>query len=254
MSARPWFVVGLVAVAACGRVGFASRIDGGRIDEDAGSPPARIAYVAPFVQRNGGAGAAETFTAQAHAAGDAIVIQVGCGASTPPTGVTMTAPGWMFTELHAITSSTVSNENAATFGAVAPDANSVTVTVSWQGTDACNISKNDVGDEFAMTDPAGGTITFDGAMQTEDSGTKGNCVGTVSTGHLDDAVWAACDSAGSVQGVSAGFTKGADDGNGDAAEYRVTTDPAGTAEPITIGNTVGYVLSMVTLKPAENGN
>jgi hypothetical protein len=245
---RSFFVVGLLAVAACGRVGFASMPDGG---SDGGGPPARIAHVAPFVQRNGGVGASESFTAQAHAAGDAIVIQVGCGSSAPPTGVAVSAPGWTFTQLHAITSSTISNENAATFGAIAPDTNSVTVAVSWQGSGACNISKNDVGDEFAMTDPAGGSITFDAAMQTEDSGTKGNCVGTVSTGHAGDAVWAACDSAASVQGVSAGFSKGADDGVGDFAEYRVTTDPAGAAEPIEIGNSVGYVLSMVTIKPAD---
>jgi hypothetical protein len=55
---------------------------------------------------------------------------------------------------------------------------------------------------------------------------------------------------GSVRATGAGFTKGADDGVGDWAEYRITGDPAGTVEDVEFTNdNVGYVLSMVTLKP-----
>jgi hypothetical protein len=68
--------------------------------------------------------------------------------------------------------------------------------------------------------------------------------------HDGDAIWAACDSATSVRSVGPGFVKGADGGIGDWSAYRITNDPAGTIEPVQFTNAnVGYVLSIVTLKP-----
>ncbi|HEY0479964.1 MAG TPA: hypothetical protein VGD37_20735 [Kofleriaceae bacterium] len=230
----------------CGRVAFEVRSDAGGDDAASDAAPARIAYVAPFVQRSPGGGPTDAFRAQAHAAGNAVVIQVSCAGPAVPTGVSVSAPGWTFTQLGPITASTQSSERSATFGAIAPDAVRTAVSVSWTGS-ACGSSKNHLGDEFAMTDPAGGMITFDGVSATEGTG---DCIGSVRSGHAGDVVWAACNSQGSVRATGAGFTKGADDGVGDWAEYRITGDPVGTVEAVEFTNdNVGYVLSMVTLKP-----
>jgi hypothetical protein len=232
--------------SGCGRVGFDTVFDAAAIDSVVDVAPAPIAYVAPFVQRSPGPGPTDTFLAQAHAAGNAVVIQVSCAGPAVPTAVSVSAAGWTFTQLGPITASTRSTERSATFVAIAPDAVRTVVSVSWTGS-ACGGSKNHLGDEFAMTDPAGGTITFDGVSATEGTG---DCIGSVRSGHAGDVVWAACDSEDSVRAVGAGFTKGADDGVGDWAEYRVTADPAGTVEIVEFANpNVGYVLSMVTLKP-----
>ena len=205
----------------------------------------RIAYVGPFVQRSPGTGPNESFTAQAHAAGNAVVIQVSCAANAVPTAVSVAAPGWSFMQLGPITASTSSVQRSATFAAIAPDAIGTTVTVTWSGS-TCNSSKNEIGDEFVMTDPAGGTITFDGVNAIEGTG---NCAGTVMTGHAGDAVWAACNSQSSVTAVGPGFLKAADDNAGDWSEYALTNHPAGTVESVEFANgNVGYVLSMVTLK------
>lgn len=238
------------ALLGCGRFGFdaladASGAPGPGLDAARDAPASRIAYVGPFVQRSPGTGPNESFTAQAHAAGNAVVIQVSCAANAVPTAVSVVAPGWSFLQLGPITASARSQQRSATFVAIAPDAIGVTVTVTWSGS-TCNGSKNEVGDEFAMTDPAGGTITFDGVSATEGTG---NCTGTVTTGHAGDAVWAACNSDDSVTAVGPGFRKGADDRVGDWSEYAITDHPAGTVESVEFANpNVGYVLSMVTLK------
>lgn len=239
-----------LASGACGRVDFDALADaggspGGALDAALDAPPSRIAYVGPFVQRSPGTGPNELFTSNAHAAGNAVVIQVSCAANAVPTAVSVVAPGWSFMQLGPITASTSSVQRSATFAAIAPDTFDATVTVTWSGSN-CNSSKNEVGDEFAMTDPAGGIITFDGVSATEGTG---NCTGKVTTGHAGDAVWAACNSQDSVTAVGAGFLKGADDNAGDWSEYAITDHPAGTVETVEFANAnVGYVLSMVTLK------
>lgn len=239
-----------LAPAGCGRLDFDALADAGGapgVGPDAAldAPVSRIAYVGPFVARSPGTGPNESFTAQAHAAGNAVVIQVSCAANPVPTAVSVAAPGWSFTQLGPITASTSSVQRSATFVAIAPDAIGTTVTVTWSGS-TCNSSKNELGDEFAMTDPAGGKITFDGVSATEGTG---NCTGMVTTGHAGDAVWAACNSQNSVTAVGAGFRKGADDNAGDWSEYALTDHPAGTVESVEFANgNVGYVLSMVTLK------
>lgn len=241
--------------SACGRVGFkllddaaasADTLAGAPADAAADAPPARIVHVGAFVARNAGGGATETFTAQAHAAGNAVVVQVSCAGTAVPNAVTLTAPGWTFQQLGGVTASSVSPQRSATFVAIAPDAVGATFSVAWSGS-ACSDGKNDVGDEFAMVDPAGGALTFDGASATEGTG---DCVGTIPLGHTAGAVWAACNSDNSVNAVGPGFTKGADDNVGDWSEYMLTDHRAGTIESVAFDNDdVGFVLSMVTLKP-----
>jgi hypothetical protein len=222
--------------------------DAGGGHDDAGghdAAPSRIAYVAPFVQNSSGAGASDSFPARAHAASNAVVLQVSCNASEVPTAVSVSASGWTFAQLGPITASTSSTQRSATFVAITPDAADTTVTVNWSGS-TCTSSKNEIGDEFAMADPAGGAVTFDGSNATQDTG---SCAGAVTTGHADDAVWAACNSENKVTAVGSGFIKGADDRAGDWSEYTITNDHAGTVEAVQFVNgNVGYVLSMVTLK------
>jgi len=242
-SAVTWLACG-----ACGRIAFDELSDaappGG--DAAADAAPSRIAYAGPFVQRPGGTGPTESFQARAFAAGDAILIQATCAGSAIPTGVSITAPGWDFKLLGPITASQSSSERSATFGAIAPDTLPTTISVAWSGS-ACNSTKNDVGDEFAMVDPAGGTMTFDSVMATEGTG---DCIANVPILHDGDALWAACDSANSVRNVGPGLVKGADDGVGDWSAYRLANGPAGTTEMVQFTNgNVGYVLSIVTLKP-----
>jgi hypothetical protein len=257
-------VLSSLLAGACGRIGFESPApaDGAVTDTagaDAGdppsdalaappidSPPTRIVYVGTFVQRSPGAGNPESFTAQARAPGNAIVLQVSCAGNAVPTGVKVTAAGWMFTQLGAIVASASSAQRSATFAAIAPDTLPATIAVSWTGS-ACGQSTNDLGDEFAMTDPAGGAITFDSSRTVMGNG---DCAGSITTGHAGDVVWAACNTDSAVHAVGPGFIKGADDGAGDWSEYKITDDPAGTDEQVVLANDdVGYVLSMVTLKP-----
>jgi len=216
-------------------------------DGSGAMPPAVISHAGVFVARSPGSGTTtDTFTVQAHAAGNAIVMQVGCAANATPTAVAVTAPGWTWTQMGPILANTASTERAAIVVAIAPDANPVQLTIKWTGS-TCNSSVNDLGDEFAMTDPAGGAITFDSAVQMQGQGT---CTGMITTGHDSDVVWAACDTSNSVSSVGSGYTKSADDSAGDWSQYKVTTDPAGTVETPSFANANnGFVVSMVTLKP-----
>jgi hypothetical protein len=242
-------VIGVAALAplACGRVDFDALVDAGVVPDAApAAPVSRIKYVGPFVQHASGSGSNDSFPARAQAAGNAVVIQVSCAQSQSsiPGSVLVEAPGWSFLQLGKITASTSSAQRSATFAAIAPDMNNTNVTVIWAGN--CDTSKNEVGDEFAMTDPTGGAVTFDGVNATEGTG---DCVGTVTTGHAGDAVWAACNSQSMVTKVGPGFLPGANDTAGDWSEYAITNDPAGKVETVQFTNAnVGYVLSMVTLK------
>jgi hypothetical protein len=218
----------IIVCAACGRLEFDALTgdhpspDGATGDAMSDGPSAVIAYVAPSVQRDPGTGPTDTFTARPHAAGNAIVIQVSCAANAVPTAVSVTSPGWTFTQLGGITASASSLQRSATVVAIAPNTDLATIRIAWTGS-TCNDSKNHVGGEFGMTAPGG---------------------------HANEVVWAACNSDNSVNAVGQGFTKGADDGAGDWSEYKVTTDPAGTVESVRFRNdNVGYVLSMVTIVP-----
>jgi len=188
----------------------------------------------------------DTFTTHAIAAGDAIVFEVSCSTTlAAPTALSVSAPGWTFAQIGALSGSVAAQRYIASFGAIAPDTANVSITVTWT-TASCDIGRTEIGDEFANADPTGGTVTFDG--HTEATGT-GNCQATVTTGHDRDAVWGACISAGAVSGVGPGFTKTGDDGTGNWSEYRLTTDPGGTAEAVTFTNTTAYALAAMTIKP-----
>jgi hypothetical protein len=79
-------VSGIAALApvGCGRFDFDALADPGGApapgtDAALDAPVSRIAYVGPLVQRSPGTGPTESFTAQAHAAGNAVVIHPNVG-------------------------------------------------------------------------------------------------------------------------------------------------------------------------------
>ncbi len=258
---------------ACGRLGFETPSDAAALDDAISGPgddarpvaidapidvpvappidsaPSGIVYVAPFV-KHGAVG----FTGAAHAAGDAIVIQVSCASAAMPTSVAIGATGWAFTQLGPIVASTAAQLRSATVVAIAPDTADAMFTVTWSGS-ACEGGTTALGDEFAMTDPGGKQITFDSARTVMGTG---NCSGSLTTPHDGNAVWAACTTGGSIGAVALGLRKGDDDGLGDWSAYKLTNDPANTLEPVAFANIDdvqitkndgGYVLSMLTLKP-----
>jgi hypothetical protein len=170
-------------------------------------------------------------------------MQVSCNGGAIPTAVSVSAPGWAFMQLGPLTVSPT-GECATTTFAIAPDTTPTTVTVSWTGS-ACAFTNDALGDEFVPRSPAT-AVTFDGVAAIGDDVDR---VATVATTEANDTVWAALVSHGMNATIGAGYTKGADDLQGDWSEYALRSDPAGTAEnvPFSSGN-AGYVLSMVTLK------
>jgi hypothetical protein len=236
----------LVGVAACGRIGLdATARDGGAGSSDASSEtPARIAWVNSFVAKSNPAGTQDAFAITATAAGQAFVLHVECD-SMVPTTVTATAPGWTFTPIGSPFGMPLGTSGlwAASFGAIAPDTATVTLTVAWSVTCAF---KTELGDVFDLVDPSGGAITFGAHVETIGNG---NCAATVTTPDADDAVWAACTAKSMISGAAPKYTKASDDGVGDWSEYLVTTDPAGTIEMPTFSNTTANVMTVVTLRP-----
>ena len=162
-----------------------------------------------------------------------------------PTSVSVTVPGWTLTPLVPLTANTVGQVYAASYGAIAPDTQQATLSVTWTGGN-CNRGKSALADELTRTDPTGGTTTFDASTSAMGAG---DCMTTVTTAHDGDAVWAACYAATAVSAPGAGYTKSAADTVGDFAEYKLTNDPANTPEPVTFTNPNGYVVVATTIKP-----
>ncbi len=80
-------------------------------------------------------------------------------------------------------------------------------------------------------------------------GGTGNCAGPFTTVADSETIWAACFSYSAVAATGPGYTKGADNGGGDWAEYRISTDPAGTLETPTFENPGQYMLDVIELRP-----
>jgi hypothetical protein len=188
-----------------------------------------------FVQQIALAKSTMMFTAHAHAAGDALVLQLGCHAvasTNEATAVTVAASAaavdWTWTTLDDVTiGGTLA---AASFAAIAPDTSSVTITVTWTGTasDPCTEKVTAIGDDF--TTEGAHVLAFD---RHSVSVTTDACSGHVVTGGDGAAVWAACNAKGEVVSVDPPYTKAADDGR-DWTAYRLTADPAGTDEMVTL--------------------
>jgi hypothetical protein len=241
----------VVLVAACGRLEFEPFVGDARGAIDARGArdatvdvaAAAISWVGPFAERHPGVLQTDTFTAQATATGDAIVLLVACYSGTEPSSVSVTAPGWSFAPISALVGA--NSLWIQTLGAIAPDTTAVTVTVTWPLT--CN-GTGEFGDELANADPAGGAVTFD--AHAESTGT-GDCTLAITTRDDDAAVWAGCFTLTALTAPGPGFTKTADDQGGDWAELDVTTSPAGTQVPVAYQNdpAATYTFGAVTIKP-----
>jgi hypothetical protein len=208
----------------------------------------RIVHRQTFVQQATGSGSGESFPAQAQAAGDAIVMQVACTDGASPSDsvtVTVTAPKWTFTQLGKVEHSG-STQYAATFFAIAHDTATANFDVTWNGT-GCSVSKDELADEFSIADAAGRKFTVDASSTTAGNG---NCTRTVTAGPATGAVWAACLSEAKLANVMPpmGFTRSADDKNGDWAEYLIPSPP-GSISVFFQNNdsSTPYVLSIVAL-------
>jgi hypothetical protein len=229
---KGWILLGVVA--ACGRVDF-----GALTDVAPGNAPA-VAWVQPFTAKFTPTTStlSDTFTAAAAQAGDAVVIHAYCHNSTP-TGVSIAAPGWSFALLGLGGSN---GYFAASLGAIAPDAASATFTVTWTSATNCDFIE-EIGDEFT----GNSAMPFDAHAETA---TMGACDATVITQSANDAVWGAC-TTNFVSAVGPGFSKGADDGDGDWSEHEVTADPANTPEQVTFQATAQAqnVMTAVAIQP-----
>jgi hypothetical protein len=179
-----------------------------------------------------------SFQITPYAVGDLMLFQVSCDGSFPSTTVSLSAPGWDFVQVGATFTTPGNTPWAANYTATVPSTDSVTVTAAWSKPN-CTPGSVILGDEFANA--VVDVLVGSGANQA--------CSATVETGAVDDAVWAAC-SGGSLPGVGSGYTPGANDGNGDLSEYKLTADPAGTGELAAFPNgTQSYVMSAATLHP-----
>jgi hypothetical protein len=241
----------LCLLVGCGRVGFEDTTtaadgtpapDGGSNDA---APTTGIAFVSSPIQHTGPKATSDSVALQATNANDALAILVACAGSQIPSTVTVSAPGWTFTQLAPLTKNTVGQVYAAAFGAIVPDTTATTLTIDWGGTN-CNRGQSSLADEFTRTDPTGGTTTFD---STNAASGAGDCTTSVTTANANDAVWAACYAATALTGVGPGYTKSAADAVGDFAEYKLTTDAASTTEQVTFTNPNGYVVVAASIKP-----
>ena len=233
----------VLALCGCGRVGFSERADNA---PDEGSPPGMAAYVGSYVAKVNFAMSADTITITPQNAGDAMLLHVFCETGTSPTAVTISgATGWSWTMLTSIGSA--GSFRGVAFGAIAPDTSPATFTISWAiGTDTCSFM-DEMGDELTSTDRTGGTMTFEDAVVS--AAMTGNCDTTVTTRSANAALWTAC-TTNCVMAPPAGFTASSDDGHCDATAYRLTADPANTAEPIsfTTSASTSYVATSVSVR------
>jgi hypothetical protein len=238
----------VVALAACGRIGFGNASPGGDdggllVDTGSGGDGATT----PIVHRSGfgaapGPGRTEFIPLQASAAGDAVVVMLGCAGNNMPTAATMSAPGWTFTELINVNGSPT-GPWAAAFGAIAPDANATTGTGVFTVSSTCQSTMSYVGDVFSNTDPAGGMMTFDG---TGGGYGTDNCNAAVITGSAGETIWAGC-FGGTITAAGQGYTPSQSGPVG--SEYEATTAPASTMVDASFVSTGAYVITIIAIRP-----
>jgi hypothetical protein len=243
--------------AGCGRYGFSPLSTDARAGDGAGSSTgdstsgggasgsAALAptYAGAAASVLGSSGNTQSFTITPIAAGDALLMMVGCAGSQTPSAVTLTAPGWTFTVLSPLTFESPAQISAASFAAIVPSTAPVTATITFTGAN-CNRGKSMLADEFGHVDPS---APFDAHAETNGAG---NCTTPITTGAANEAIWGGCYAGTSLTGPGTGYTMSASDGIGDFDEYRLTTDPAGTIETVDFANPNGFVIVAATLKPA----
>jgi len=187
-----------------------------------GPPPASWRGVFAHEAATGLLSTSYRFSAQAEAAGDLVVLQIVCQTSGMLGALDVAGAGWTFQKLGTVPVSDATYW-AQSLAAVAPDTNTVTLTISatFSASGSCT-AFHALGDEFANA-----------AVDDHDEEMcYGDCVAHVVTSRPRDAVWGACTHAGLGLTIDPTFTAAADDGDGNLAEYRTTDDPSGTVESV----------------------
>jgi hypothetical protein len=210
---------------------------------------AAITHVKVFVQQSvTSSSSTATFTIAATNANDAVCIQAAAAATTLPTGVTITASGWTFTQISPASGMTtwISVVSAASLCAISPNTTSVTFTATFTG--GANFSAISLlGDEFTGNDTTGGTTTFD--AHNEAQATSGNPTVNVTPANNNDALWGAAQD--NTSAVGSGFTKGADDANGDWSEWKILAGGSGSAQTVNFTGSGGFIIQGISIKPAS---
>jgi hypothetical protein len=230
-----WGIALGVSLVACGRIGFDAVPTDGTVDDAA-------VWVGSFVTTGTASGTTDTFTARAQHVGDAVVVHGYCYSTARPTAVSLTSPGWSFALLGAVAGEDDHMDWAAAFGAIAPDTDPATFTITWSVGD-CAMGTDTLGDELGNVDPAGGATTFYASATTYGTG---DCIASVDVAGVGDMIWAACSA--SVQAAGPGFMKSVDDHGGDWTEYAVASATGPTQATFT--NTPGrdFIETAVAVK------
>jgi hypothetical protein len=219
--------------------------DGGdaqpRDDSGITTPP--VTHVGAFAATSRASGAVDTIPAQAAQAGDVIAMQVTCRSTTAPTSLQVTATGWQFNVLAGPAGAPPLHTRQVL--AIAPDANPVSVVVTWGGT-TCESGGTTLADEFRGIDTAAG-VTGAGVVGTEQAGV-GSPFFTYTTQMPAAPLCAACFTGGSCTAVGAGWMPGAAAAGAFISAYRITSDPAGTQEQVSFTNSGVWVVDVIELK------
>ena len=243
----------LLAVAACGRIGFdletrtggggadGGGADGGSLDAAPSGPPA---WVQVAVARAVHGVASDSFSLQAKAAGDVVLISLICDETQSAPTVTLTVPGWTLVAVDPVLAFANSGGGTiyeTTYVATAPNTAATAASVTWSQT--CITNGIELGDEFENV-----SSTID--AHATGSGSGSVCSADVTTAHADDMLWGACTPSVAVAAPGSGFTQGADPGVGAKTEYEATMAPAGTPETVAYANDNGtYLMEAVALAP-----
>ena len=186
----------------------------------------------------------DTFTAQAKRSDDAIAIVVFCDSQAVNT-IAVTAPGWSFRNLGGVSGNPWGSFE--TLGAIAPNTQAATFTVTVTTTSGTCSEIIELADEFSGNADDGGTMTFDDVNQA--GGASGTCNDSISTGHAGDVVWAACIASCSTNSPASGYTRGAMAGTCAMSEYKLTSDPINTNEtPSFTSNVTNWSMGAVTIR------
>jgi len=188
----------------------------------------------------------ESFTYTPVAAGDGVLVMVGC-ADTAPTAVSLSALNWSFTQVGSIVGS---NGNwIALFKAYSPNTSQATITQTWTtGSGSCQSFMNDLVDEWSGVD----ATNFVDAFNTGQSG-SGSCSVNVTPNSNNAGLSGFCQD--SVTAPGGGFTKGADDTQSDWSEYKVLSGGGGVSQTVDFTGSGIWEEFAVAVKPtAQTGN
>jgi hypothetical protein len=209
---------------------------------------AAVSHVKVFVQQSvSSVSSTGTFTTSATNTNDAVCIQVAAAASTLPTSATLTASGWSFTQISSFTT-WPAVASAASFCAIAPNTNSVTFTATFSG-GVSFTAISIIGDEFSGNDITGGTTTFEATNSA--TATSGSPTLNITPVNNNDALWGAVQDTTSA--VGSGYTKGADDTQGDWTEWKILVNNGGVSQVVNFTGGPGYILQAVAIKALSPG-